>query len=98
MRIEFVTTDADVRAQTAIARLVFEGEMPAEAAEAIAASRFTGAEGQILNIVAPRGLDAARMVLVGAGTAEASNAIAIENAAASAYAAVKTCGLETLRI
>ena len=66
---------------------------------AAAASRFTGrTKGQILDILAPAGVDAARLVLVGAGKPEAFDALGVEHAAASAYAAVKASGLTTLRI
>ena len=99
MEIEFVTAAAALTPQTALARVVHEGEaMEAPLARAAAASRFTGAKGQTLDILAPAGVDAARLVLVGAGKAGELDAIGIEHAAASAYAAVKASGLTTLRI
>ena len=99
MEIEFVAAGAALLAKTALARVVFEGQA-LEGAVALAASgsRFTGAKGQTLDILAPAGLDAARLVLVGAGKAEGYDALGAEHAAATAYNAVKTSGLEVLRI
>ncbi|MFZ5720057.1 MAG: leucyl aminopeptidase [Pseudomonadota bacterium] len=99
MEIEFVAESAAIPPKTAIARIVFEGEAQQGAlAQAAAASRFTGAKGQTLDILAPQGTEAARVVLVGAGKRDAFDALGAEHAAASAYAAVKASGLETLRI
>jgi leucyl aminopeptidase len=98
MEIEFVAADAAAPQKSALARIVFEGAaLDGQPARAAAASRFTGAKGQTLDILAPEG-GAARLVLVGAGKAEAFDATAAEHAAATAYSAVKTSGLETLRI
>jgi leucyl aminopeptidase len=98
MEIEFVAADAAPTPGTAVARIVFEGQAhEAAAGRAVAASRFTGAKGQTLDVVAPEGgLD--RLVLVGAGKSEGFDALAAEHAAASAYNAVKTSGLTTLRV
>ncbi|PZQ64864.1 MAG: leucyl aminopeptidase [Phenylobacterium zucineum] len=99
MDIQFVAAGAAVPAKAALARIVFEGETPDGAiAQAIAASRFTGAKGQTLDILAPQGVDASRLILVGGGKRAAFDAIGAEHAAASAYAAVKASGLEVLRI
>ncbi|TAJ74297.1 MAG: leucyl aminopeptidase [Phenylobacterium sp.] len=99
MDIEFVATGAGAPAKAAVARIVFEGDTYEGAvAQAVSASRFTGGKGQTLDILAPQGVDAARLVLVGAGKREAFGAIGAEHAAASAYNAVKTSGLETLRV
>jgi leucyl aminopeptidase len=99
MDIEFVAAGAALSPKTALARVVHEGAaLDGAAAQAAQASRFTGAKGQTLDVLAPGGSDAARLVLVGAGKAEAADAMAIEHAAASAYAAVKASGLEILRI
>jgi hypothetical protein len=82
-----------------VARIVFEGEaLDGPAGQAAAASRFTAAKGQVLDILAPQGTDAARLVLVGAGKKDAFDALGAENAAASGYNAVKASGLETLRV
>jgi leucyl aminopeptidase len=98
MEIEFVAAGAALSPKTALARIVFEGAgHEGDAARAVAASRFTGAKGQVLDVLAPEG-GADRLVLVGAGKAEAFDALAAEHAAASAYAAVKASGLTTLRV
>jgi leucyl aminopeptidase len=99
MDIQFVAAGAALPAKAVLARIVFEGDThEGPVGQAVAASRFTGAKGQTLDILAPQGVDAARLVLVGAGKREAFDAIAAENAAASAYASVKVSGLEVLRI
>ena len=102
MEIEFLAADAPLADKAVLAIVVFEGE--AEKVEggayapAVAASRFTGAKGQTLDILAPAQGAAARVLLIGAGKADAFDDIACENAAASAYAAVKTSGLTSLRL
>jgi leucyl aminopeptidase len=99
MDIEFVAAGQALSSKTALARIVHEGAaLEGVLAQAAAASRFTGAKGQTLDVLAPAGLDAARLVLVGVGKADAADALAIEHAAASAYAAVKASGLATLRL
>src|SRR5262245_36646474 len=99
MDIEFVAAGAAVPAKTAVARVVFEGaKYEGALAQAVAASRFTGAKGQTLDILAPQGEPAARLVLVGAGKADGFNAIGAEHAAATGYNAIKASGLENLRI
>ena len=99
MDIQFVEPGRAVSAKTAVARVVFEGDTHGGAlAQAVAASRFTGAKGQTLDILAPQGLDAARLVLVGAGKREAFTVLAAEHAAATGYNVVKASGLTTLRV
>jgi leucyl aminopeptidase len=99
MDIEFVAATAKLSPKMALARIVHEGgALEGPLAQAAAASRFTGAKGQTLDILAPAGTDAARLVLVGAGKAEALDDLGVEHAAATAYAAVKASGLTTLRI
>ncbi len=98
MEIEFVAAEAAVPAKAVLARIVFEGQTPEGLAEAIAASRFTVAKGQTLDLIAPAGEAAARLVLVGGGKAAEFDALGAEHAAASAYGAVKTSGLEVLRV
>ncbi len=99
MEIEFVAQAAASPEKAALARVVLEGaEIAGPAGQAAAASRFTGAKGQTLDIPAPQGVDAARLVLVGAGKAEGFDLLGAEHAAANAYHAVKTSGLEALRI
>jgi leucyl aminopeptidase len=99
MEIEFVAAGAALPAKSGLARIVFEGETQAgPLAQAVAASRFTGAKGQTLDVLAPQGVDVARLVLVGAGKKDAFDALAAEHAGANAYNALKLSGLETLRI
>ena len=99
MDIEFVAPGAGVPAKAVVARIVFEGESHDGAVgQAVAASRFTGGKGQTLDILAPQGVDAARLVLVGAGKRDAFGPVGAEHAAATAYNAVKASGLEALRV
>ncbi|MBW8815896.1 MAG: leucyl aminopeptidase [Caulobacterales bacterium] len=99
MEIEFVAAGAALPAKSGLARIVFEGESQGGAlAQAVAASRFTGAKGQTLDVLAPQGVAASRLVLVGAGKKDAFDALAAEHAGANAYHALKLSGLETLRI
>ncbi|WP_421931286.1 leucyl aminopeptidase [Phenylobacterium sp.] len=102
MDIQFVAADAALGEKSALAIVVFEGEAASAQggafAKALAGARFTGGKGQTLDVLAPSGSDAARVVLVGAGKAGDFDAMAAETAAASAYAAVKTSGLTTLRV
>lgn len=99
MDIEFVAAGAPLSPKTALARIVYEGAaLEGVLGQAAAASRFTGAKGQTLDVLAPSGVDAARLILVGLGKSESVDALAIEHAAASAYGAIKISGLATLRI
>ncbi len=107
MNIEFAAGQSPTP-ESALALLVFEGGAlagPAAALDiasegaltrAIAASRFKGSKGQTLDLIAPAGVSAGRVVLVGAGARDALDALTVEQAAASAYAAVKTSGLTAL--
>jgi len=99
MKIDFVAMTSALTPKAAQARLVYEGA-PADAtlSQAAAASRFTGAKGQVLDVLAPSGSEAARLVLVGLGKKELVDALGVEHGAASAYGAVKTSGLTHLRI
>lgn len=109
MEIEFVAAGAALGGKTVLAFVVFEGETLAGAAgqldgqsggalaRAIAGGRFNGAKGQVLDIAGGAG-EAARVLLVGAGKPEAFDDVAVEHAAASAYSAVKTTGMTTLRV
>jgi leucyl aminopeptidase len=99
MDIEFVAAGAALSPKTALARLVYEGAaLDGVLGQAAAASRFTGAKGQTLDVLAPSGVEAARLVLVGLGKAEGADALGVEHAAATAYGAVKASGLTTLRL
>jgi leucyl aminopeptidase len=99
MEITFVAADAALSPKTALVRVLFEGQtQDGPLAQAIAASRFTGAKGQTLDLIAPQGVTAPRLLLVGAGKSEAFDATVAEHTAANAYSALKTTGLETIRI
>ena len=108
MKIEFVGHDIEADANCAVAVGAFEAAPLGGAAadldaatdgalsRAVEGGRFKGAAGQILDIVAPHGLAAARIVLVGLGKAETFDDLATEAAGAAAYNAVKTSGVDTL--
>ena len=109
MKIEFVAAEAAAGPKAAIAVLAGEGAPLAGAAalldaatggalqRAIDGGRFTGAKGQTLDLVAPHGVDAARVIVVGSGpAAKLRRPTPIEAAAAQAYQAVKTSGADTL--
>lgn len=109
MEIEFVAAGAALAEKCALALVVFEGDVLGGAAgaadkaaggalaRAAAAQRFTGAKGQVLDVLGVSG-DAARVLLIGAGKKDAFDDIAAEHAAASAYGAVKNSGLTSLRV
>ncbi len=67
-------------------------------ARAIAGSRFKGAAGQSLDLVAPHGLEVSRLVLIGTGAKIELDAGGAETFAAQAYGAVKTSGAEVLAL
>jgi leucyl aminopeptidase len=108
MKIEFVAAEAVAGPKAVIAALAAEGSPLSGAAalldaatggaleRAIGGGRFTGAKGQTLDLLAPHGVDAARVVLVGTGPAANFGPDAMEAAAAQAYQTVKTSGADTL--
>jgi leucyl aminopeptidase len=67
-------------------------------ARAAASVGYTGAKGRNLELVAPSGLDYARVLLVGCGVQGEFDDAACETAAAEAFQALKTCGAETLTL
>jgi leucyl aminopeptidase len=66
--------------------------------KAMTAGRFTGAANSTLIVAAPAGIDAATVVLSGAGEAGRFDDLAIETAAGAAYQAVKLSGAASLTI
>jgi leucyl aminopeptidase len=99
MEIEFVAAGAAIPPKTAFARVVFEGEAQrGPLAAAVSASRVTGGKGQALDVIAPAGGEAPRLVLIGAGKRDGFDALGAEHAAAAAYNALKLSGLEALRV
>src|ERR1700722_2982471 len=59
---------------------------------ALSQNRFRGATGQVLDIIAPCGVSAARVVLVGCGPKAALVDLGLERAAAEAYRYVYASG------
>jgi leucyl aminopeptidase len=110
MKIEFVGAEAPFIETAAAAVLVHEKDgLQGEAARidgltsgalarAISVARFTGALGQTLEVLAPAGVGAGRVLLVGAGPIQGFDATKIETAAAHAYQAVKGGGAQTLAL
>jgi leucyl aminopeptidase len=111
MEIEFAAPGpVEGEPLSAIAVPVYEGvalTAPGEALDlaaggalsrALAGARFTGAKGQTLELVAPAGLHAARVVLVGAGPRQGLDAGAMEQLAAGAYQAIKGSGVTMLEL
>ena len=111
MEIEFVSAGAiEGEPLSAIAAPVFENQTLSLAGEALDAvsggalsramgpSRFTGEKDQTLDLLAPAGLHAARVVLVGAGAREKLDDLGVERLAAAAYHAVKTSGVSALEL
>ncbi len=108
MRIDFVDADAKPAETTALAVLAFEDGEYSPAAEAldkqlsgalkraVAASRFKGQAGQIVSILAPAGVAAGRVLVVGAGKQDAFDARGAESAGAHAFNAAKDSGSEKL--
>ena len=111
MQVEFVAPGAKQSGTAAVfAALVFDESALSPAAarldqasggtltRAISAAGFTGAKSRSLDLVAPAGLDFARVLLVGAGGQADFDAAAAELAAAEAYQALKTSGAKVLTL
>ena len=108
MQIEFSPLNTVAGAKGALGLFAFEGAVLRGAvadldkasggmvARALANARFTGARGQTLELVAPHGVDAARVVIAGLGKQEEFDERAAELGAARAYQVVKTSGVESL--
>ncbi|HEY2708821.1 MAG TPA: leucyl aminopeptidase [Caulobacteraceae bacterium] len=108
MQSEFVDAKAQAAESAALAVLAFEdGEFSpgAEALDtqmggalkrAISATRFKGTMGQSVSILAPAGVKAGRVVVIGAGKQSSFDAKAAESAGAHAFNATKDTGAEAL--
>ena len=107
MDIEFVGLDTEAGAEGVLAVPAFsgalggaaqalDGELGGAITRAMGASRFKGEMGQTLELLAPSGVNAGRIVVVGAGPLDKIDALAVETAAAHAYQAVKMSGATTL--
>ncbi len=104
MQIEFVGPGAVEGAPlSAVAVLVFEGAVLSVAAEAldqttggavsrVLAGRFRGAKGQSAELLAPSGMHATLVLLIGAGPKDAFDAQGAETAGAEAFKAAKSSG------
>jgi len=64
--------------------------------KAMAAMRFTGAAGQVTDVLAPEGVDFARVLVIGVGKLDAADGMAVERWAAHAVKRVLTSGAEKL--
>lgn len=107
MKIEFAAAGA---ATGAIAVAVYKDAALSAAASgldeatsgavkrAISASRFAGKDGQTLEIVAPSGIDASRIVLFGLGDRDKRTANALEKAGAAVVAKLLTSGETALTL
>ncbi|QUD88992.1 leucyl aminopeptidase [Phenylobacterium montanum] len=80
----------------AAARL--DGASGGSLARAMTAAAFTGAKGKSLELVAPAGLAASRVLLIGVGAASDLTAERAETFAAEAYQALKTSGAQVLTV
>jgi leucyl aminopeptidase len=108
MQIDFVAADAKPDETTAMAVLAFEDGEYSPAAEAldkqmsgalkraVAASRFKGQMGQSVTILAPAGVAAGRVVVIGAGKQGAFDARGAELVGAHVWNAVKDTGAAAL--
>ncbi|CAN5145376.1 leucyl aminopeptidase [soil metagenome] len=106
MKIEFVAVAGatDVLAVLVGDGRVLSGTGPAldtaaagALSKAMTASRFIGGENSTLTVAAPAGVEAATVLLVGAGK-DALTETGVETAAGAAYHAVKLSGAETLTL
>jgi leucyl aminopeptidase len=108
MQIDFVAATVKPTETTALAVLAFEDGEFSPAAEAldkqmsgairraIAASRFKGTMGQTVHLLAPAGVTAGRVVVIGAGKQSVFDEKAAETAGAHAWNAAKDTGAEAL--
>jgi len=100
MQIAFIAAEQDLPADAVLGLLIPEGSdllaPDGLYSRAASGSRFTGAKGQVLDILGSEA--ATRVVLVGVGKAAEFDATSAENGAASAFGHVKACGLSSLRL
>ena len=89
-----VSEDAPLAGQAAVADRVSGGALN----RAIAVSRFSGKLGQILELVAPSGSDASRLLLAGMGKPEKCDALAAERLAAGVIARLFRSGEKTVTL
>jgi leucyl aminopeptidase len=111
MIFEFANDDlASASPDAAVVFLVFEDAvLPPEIVNshgplrevidrALSRSRFTGALGQFIDIIAPGGTSAARILLLGCGAKASFGELGVERAAADAYRRLHTSGATILEL
>ncbi|MBS0419983.1 MAG: leucyl aminopeptidase [Proteobacteria bacterium] len=108
MQIEFGSDSLESAAHDAAGALFFhEGQVdvstlegPARGAvqRALETARFKGAQGEVLEILAPAGIKAARIVLVGVGPRGEDEGLALESFAGYAVKALLTSGVRKLEL
>jgi leucyl aminopeptidase len=110
MKIDFVAPDAAAGPRAAVAVPAFKGAVLSSAAQAldepaggaikraVAEGRFKGETGQTVVLLAPSGVDASRILIIGVGDEAQFDTAAAEIFAANAYQAVKTSGAEVLDV
>jgi leucyl aminopeptidase len=64
--------------------------------KAVKATRFTGAAGQVVDVLAPEGVDFSRVLVIGVGKADAADSMTVERWAGHAVRRVLTSGAEKL--
>jgi len=64
--------------------------------KAVKATRFTGAAGQIVDVLGPEGIDFMRVLVIGVGKPDAADSMAVERWAGHAVRRVLTSGAERL--
>ena len=108
MKISFVTAAA---AQTgAVAVFVTQGALQSAAIQSLDATtggqvsralrtnRFNGEAGQVLELLAPAGMDASRLVVVGLGNGAKAGALELEKAGGALYARLAATGETALTV
>lgn len=69
-----------------------------QASRALRSSRFNGEAGQVLEILAPAGMEASRLVLVGLGNAAKAGMLELEKAGGTVYARLAASGETALTL
>jgi leucyl aminopeptidase len=109
MQIEFISAPNPADVTGVLATVTFEGELSGPAqdldrvtggavARAQGAGRFKAGKGQTLDLVAPAGVAAGRVILIGAGPKAGFDLSGVETAAANAFNAAKMSGADTLTL
>ena len=107
MKIEFVTAGTNAgaiavpafdKASLSAAAKAVDAAASGALTRAIAASRFKGGAGETLEIIAPAGVDAGRIVIFGLGDKAKLNENVIEKAAAAVVAKLLTGGETTVTL